>query len=89
MEPQDQEMVDRLEQGLCAGVLVSPDLARRIPVFFKKNSLSGFAHVRRVKDEREEETECAVVRTVYVQMKMNAEGFKIRLAIPREWESRA
>ena len=74
VEPQDQKTVDQFGQGPCAGVLVSPDLMCRIPVFYKKNSLSVFAHARRVKDEREEE--CAVVRTVYVRMQVNVEALK-------------
>ena len=33
-----------------AGILGSPDGAVRIPVYFRKNSLSVFAHVRKVKE---------------------------------------
>ena len=62
-EEKDWNFVTESLHGMCAGILVSPDKECRIPVFYKRNSLSVLACVRRVAS--------TVLRGVTVTLKMD------------------
>ena len=64
-EEKDWNFVNENLHGKCAGILVSPDKECRIPVFYKRNSLSVLACVRRV------ETTVHSIRGVTVTFKMD------------------
>ena len=71
VRPEDHSMLDYMNRGPCAGILTSPDSVFRVPVFYRKNSLSVLAHVRNVTSGT-----TGHVRTVYVKMKMDVETLK-------------
>ena len=71
---EDRCLLEEASRGQCAGILGSPDGAVRIPVYFRKNSLSVFAHVRKVK---EKEAEQSLVRAVYVKMQVDVDSLKL------------
>ena len=71
---EDRRLLEEASRGQCAGILGSPDGAVRIPVYFRKNSLSVFAHVRKVK---EKETEQSLVRAVYVRVQVDIDSLKL------------
>ena len=71
---EDRYLLEESSRGQCAGILGSPDGEVRIPVYFRKNSLSVFAHVRKVKVK---ETEQSLVRAVYVKMQADVDSLKL------------
>ena len=72
----DTEMVNRLGFSSCAGILTSPDGRFRIPVFFRKNSLSVLAHVRRATESDVEQPNRGHVRGAYVRMSFDVDSLK-------------
>ena len=65
----DLELVERLGHGSCAGVMTSPDNLIKIPVYFRKNSLSALANVQQVTEEPGvAQIPVEHVRTVYVKL---------------------
>ena len=75
VRPGDMELVSRLGHS-CAGVLMSPDGEFRIPVFFRKNSLSVLAHVRRASEQMIPPTFSGQVRGVYVKLNLDVSALK-------------
>ena len=81
MLEEDRSHVNEELHGKCAGMLVSPDLACRIPVYFKRNSLSILACVRRI------ETAVYTCSTGSCgEIQHGCGFFERRLEFHREWE---
>ena len=72
-DDRDRNFINESEYGPCAGVLIAPDKICRIPVFYKRNSLSILACVRRVE---EEEIETKAVCGVTVSFSMDVSKLK-------------
>ena len=72
-DDKDGNFINESMYGPCAGMLIAPDKKCRIPVFYKRNSLSILACVRRVE---EEETETKTVCGVTVSFSMDVSKLK-------------